>query len=1116
MSSRSFASRLALAARGALLAALLFPSAALAQTKLLRFPAINGDRVAFTYAGDIWTAPATGGTATRITAHPGMEVFPRFSPDGRWIAFTGQYDGDEQVYVVPATGGEPKQLTWYPARGPLTPRWGWDNQVYGWTPDGKSVVFRSGRDGWTLSTTKLYTVPVTGGPAEALPMPESGAGDFSADGSEIVYSPIFRDFRPEKRYAGGMANDLFLYDTRTNDAKRIVDDPRSDRDPMFIGGTVYFNSDRSGTFNLYGYDVATGKTTPVTTGTTWDVRWPSSDHQGRIVYELNGELQVLDVKSGKSTPIAITVPDDGLWKRPSRVSAAGQIEDYDLSPKGERALFTARGDIFTAPIEKGPTRNLTHSSGAHDKWAAWSPDGTKIAFISDRSGEEELYVTAQDGSGAPEELTRGGKAMRYGPAWAPDGKRIALSDKDGKVYVYTFDDKKLTQIAAAARGGIRDYAWSPRGNFLAWSANSPNNNSALYVWSARDNQVRKVTDDLWNSYNPAWDPDGNYLFYLSDRDYAPLISGAEFNYATNRTTDIYALALRKDVKNPFPQESDEVTPAPADGAAAPAATPAPAANGKSPAAKPAAAAAAPAPADLAIDFDGLGARVVKVPVEGDNYFGLSAKKGFLLYGIGSGFYYGRDGDKPTALKIFSMKDRKATTLVDDMNGYALSADGAKVLVRGGGGFNLYDATPTGTSSKKAVSTAGLVVDRVPTEEWAQIFHEVWRRYRDWFYVENMHGFDWEAIGKRYEAWLPSIAHRSDLNYLISEMVSELTIQHAYVEGGDFEIPRRTPVALPGARFALDREIGRYRITKIFAGQNEEAQYRSPLTEVGVHVSAGDFLLAIDGVELRPDEDPYRLLRGKADRPVTLTVNARPVLEGARTVTFNPRTSESDLVYLDMVLANRKRVSDLSGGRIGYLHVPDMGAQGIKEFIKWYYGQLDKEGLIVDVRANGGGNVSRMLIERLRRKLLGVNYGRGNKEGNPYPDGVFLGPMAAVLDERSSSDGDIFPYMFREAGLGPLIGRRSWGGVVGINNTGPLVDGGTIFVPLSGLASAKGQWVIEGHGVDPDIDVENDPKDVLAGHDPQLERAVAEVMKQLQGRTVKLPPMPPAPVKVPKP
>lgn len=1093
-----------------ILASILLPPATHAQTKLLRFPAIHGDRVAFTYAGDIWTAPVAGGTATRITAHPGMEIFAHFSPDGKWIAFTGQYDGDEQVYVVPATGGEPKQLTWYPARGPLTPRWGWDDQVYGWSSDGKSVLFRSMRDGWTLSLNRLYTVPVVGGPAEPLPMPEAGAGDYSPDGTRVVYSPIFRDFRPEKRYGGGMANDLFVYDIRSGDAKRIVDDPRSDRDPMWIGGTIYFNSDRSGTFNLYGYDLATTKTTPLTTGKAWDIRWPSSDHQGRIVYELNGELQVLDVKTGKSTPLAITVPDDALWKRASRITAAGQLEDWDLSPKGERALFTARGDIFTAPIEKGPTRNLTHSSGAHDKWASWSPDGSKIAFISDRSGEEELYVVAQDGSAAPEQLTRDGKTMRYAPAWAPDGKRIAFSDKDGKVYVYTFDDRKLTEIGHAERGGIRDYTWSPRGNYLSWSTNSPNGFSAIHVWAARDNQVRKVTDDLWNSYNPAWDPDGNYLFYLSDRDYAPLISNAEFNYATNRTTDIYALALRRDVAHPFPPESDEVAVSATPAATAISGAPAASAAGAAPAA------AAASVGDLTIDFDGLGKRVAKVPVEGDNYGGLVAKKGYLIYGVGPAFYYGRDGEKPTSLKLFGFKDRKVTTLVEDMGGYALSADGSKVLVRSAGAFSLYDATPTGASSKKAVSTAGLLVDRVPTEEWAQIFHEVWRRYRDWFYVGNMHGFDWEAIGKRYAAWLPYVAHRSDLNYLISEMVSELTVQHAYIEGGDFEIPRRTPVALPGARLALDKPSGRYRITKIFAGQNEESIYRSPLTEIGVNVSVGDYLLAIDGVELKPDEDPYRLLRGKADRPVTLAVSSKPSMEGTRTVSFNPVTSESNLEYLDWVLGNRRRVTELSGGRIGYLHVPDMGAPGIREFIKWYYGQLDKEGLIVDVRANGGGNVSRMLIERLRRKLLGINYGRRNPEGNPYPDGVFLGPMAAILDERSSSDGDIFPYMFREAGLGPLIGRRSWGGVVGISNTGQLIDGGTIFVPLSGLANTKGEWVIEGHGVDPDIDVENDPKSLLAGKDPQLERAVAEVMKQLQGKTVKLPPMPAGPVKVPKP
>src|SRR5512135_49387 len=422
------------------------PAMVTAQTKLLRFPAIHGDKVAFTYAGDIWIAPVAGGTATRLTAHPGIEVFARFSPDGKWIAFTGQYDGDEQVYVMPAAGGVPRQLTYYPALGPLTPRWGWDNQVYGWTVDGKSIVFRSQRDSWTLGLTRLYTVPMTGGPAEPLPMPESGAGDFSPDGTKIVYSPLFRDFRPEKRYGGGWANDLYIFDLKTNDDRCIVNHPRADRDPMWIGSTIYFTSDRDGTFNIYAYDVPSGKVTQVTTSKLWDVRWPSTDHAGRIVYELNGELQLLDVKSGKSRPIPITVPDDGLWKRPSRISAAGQVEDFELSPKGERALFTARGDVFTAPIEKGPTRDLTDTSNAHERSAQWSPDGSKIAFMSDITGEEELYVIAQDGSGKPEQLTNGGKAMRYQPEWSDDGKRIAFGDKDGKIFIYAFDDKKLTQI----------------------------------------------------------------------------------------------------------------------------------------------------------------------------------------------------------------------------------------------------------------------------------------------------------------------------------------------------------------------------------------------------------------------------------------------------------------------------------------------------------------------------------------------------------------------------------------------------------------------------------------------------------------------------------------------
>jgi tricorn protease len=524
----------------------------------------------------------------------------------------------------------------------------------------------------------------------------------------------------------------------------------------------------------------------------------------------------------------------------------------------------------------------------------------------------------------------------------------------------------------------------------------------------------------------------------------------------------------------------------------------------------------PAPKMMTIDFDGISSRVARVPIGADNYNGISAKPGFLIYTTGSAFYYGRQGDRPTQLKMFSFKDRKETTLIDDFfGGYAMSRDGSKILARGAQGFGLYDATPQGDKSRKPVSTAGLVVDRVPAEEWNQIFNEVWRRYPDFFYVPNMHGYDWVALREQYKPLLQYVAHRSDLNYVIQEMISELSIQHTYVEGGDFQIPPRPRVGLPGARFELDRAAGRYRISKIFDGENEEDIYRSPLTEIGVNVHVGDYVLAVDGDELKPTDDIYRMLRNKSDNPVSLTVNSKPTMEGSRVIAYRPIADEGNLIYLDWVTRNQKRVTEASGGRIGYIHIPDMGANGIREFIKWFYPQIDKEALIVDVRANGGGNVSRMLIERLRRKLLGINYGRTDDFGNTYPDAVFLGPMVALLDQNSASDGDIFPYMFREAGLGPLIGKRSWGGVVGINNRGPLIDGGNIFVPGSALANSKGEWVIEGHGVDPDIEVENDPASEIAGKDPQLERGIAELMAKIKNNPTKLPARPAAPVKTPK-
>jgi len=1077
------------------LASLLSLSAA-AQTKLLRFPDIHGDKVVFTYGGDLWTASASGGAATRLTAYPGVEVFAKFSPDGQWIAFTGQCDGDEQVYVMPASGGVPKQLTFYPAHGPLTPRWGYDNQVYGWTNDGKRILFRSMRDSWENPVTHLYTVSMDGGPAEQLPMPESGAGAYAPDGARMVYAPTARDFRAEKRYGGGEADQLYIFDLQSHAAKLITDNPRASRDPMWIGDKIYFDSDRDGHFNLYDYDVKTAKTTQLTFSKQWDLRWPGTDRDHRIVYELNGELQIFDTKTGKSAAISINVPDDGQTWRPQRISAAGQVEDAGLSPKGERVLFAARGDIFTAPVEHGPTRNLTDTAGAHEKHPAWSPDGSRIAYVSDKTGEEEIWVVAQDGSAPAEQLTTGGKAFRYHPEWSADGKWIAFGDKDGVLWALSVADKKLNQIVHSTHGAITSYEWSAKGAFLAFDMNNSDGFGSVYIWNAADGQTHKVTDENFDSGVPAWDPDGNYLFFESVHEFAPVVSQAEFNYATDRGREIYALALRKDVKNPFPPESDEV-----------------AVSKEGDASKKDEAKKEDPSQDMTIDFDGLSARVTRVPLEAANYGGLEAKSGYLIYSVDPTQYYGRDGDIKPSVRVYSLKDRKETTLLEDAGGWALSHDGSKLLVRQGPSWFVMDATPAGAAAKKTVSTSGLMVDRVPREEWAEIFNEVWRRYRDFFYVPNMHGYDWQALREQYKPWLQYVATRTDLNYVIGEMISELTIQHAYIEGGDIPLPPRPKVALPGARFAVDAASNRYRISEIFQGQNEEETYRSPLTEVGVDAKPGDYVLAINGQPLTGADDIYKLLRNQADNPVRLLLNDKPDTNGARTVSYRPITDESKLLYFRWVDRNRKMVDKLSDGRIGYLHVPDMGQDGISEFIKWYYPQLKKEALIVDDRGNGGGNVSRMLIERLSRKPLAEQFQRGVDDPFLYPDGGFLGPKVVLLDENSASDGDIFPAMFREAGLGLLIGKRSWGGVVGITNHGPLLDGGTVNVPEFGFANLQGQWIIEGHGVDPDIVVENDPQSVIEGHDPQLERGVAELMKQLKAKPTVWPTRPAAPVKL---
>lgn len=1067
-------------------------------TRLLRFPDIHGNHVVFSYGGDLWVAPADGGLARRLTAHPGQELFGKFSPDGQWIAFTGQYDGDEQVYVAPTGGGEPTRLTWYPAVGPLPPRWGYDNQVCGWTPDGEQVLFRSLRDSGGTVESKLYTVPRTGGLPKALPMPNSGAGDFSPDGSKVVYSPLFRDFRHWKRYQGGWAQDLYIFDLAGYEVDPVSHSVRTERDPMWIGDRIYFASDRDDRLNLYVFDPASGTVDQLTHSDPWDVRWPSTDNQSRIVYELNGQLHILDVNTLADRAIVVTVPDDGLWKRPRRISVAENVEDFDVSPKGERAVLVARGEVFTVPIEKGPTRNLTRSSGAHDRAATWSPDGKHIAYISDASGEDEIWLVDQAGKGEVRKISDGHEAYLFAPLWSPDGTRIAFSDKDGRLFAVAIADGAEIEVADDVRGRIVDYAWSPDSGHLAFSLNNEAGMLRLFVWSVAGSEPWQVTSDLFDTYSPAWGTEGDYLFYISKRHYAPQISNLEWNYAGNHRDGIYALALRKDVKPLFPPESDEVGLEEEKDAK----------KGK----KGDKAEKEEPKKPIVIDFDGLGDRVMRVPVKADNYTGLVAIEGHLLYSTSGPPFYGRSNLDTRKLRIFSFEERKASEIVKSgLRGWVASADGKKVLARSEKGFRLYDAKMKNGKAKK-VSTKGLEMDLAPSEEWEEIFEEAWRRFRDYFYVENMHGYDWVALGERYRTQLEHVAHRSDLNYVLSEMVSELAAGHTYIIGGDFEIPDRAPVGLPGALFEFDKEAGRYRIASIYRGHNEETTYRSPLTQVGVDAKVGDYVLAIDGTELTGDDNPYRLLQHKSD-PVTLTLNGSPSLEGARETTYEPLSSEASLRYLGWVLGALDKVTEMTDGRVGYLHIPDMGAPGIAEFLKWYYPQIRKEGLVVDVRGNGGGSVSQWIIERLDSKLLGTRFGRTWDVPGTYPRTVFHGHMACLLSETSASDGDIFPYYFREAGLGPLIGKRSWGGVVG-GGTTPLIDGGSVFVPRSATNDVDGAYIIEGHGVDPDIEVENDPKSVIEGRDLQLERAVSEILAAMERDPKRLPTRPPDPVKTP--
>ena len=1093
--------------------------------RLMRFPDIHGDKIVFVYGGDLWLASSSGGRAQRITTHPGRELFPKFSPDGKWIAFTGQYDGNFNVYVMPAEGGQPKQLTFYQGGAqPLSDRMGIHDEVVSWFPDSKRIVFLSRRDASNGWTKRLYSVSIDGGWPEPLPIDQGGLISFSPDGTKIAYNIIFRNFRTWKRYTGGLAQSITIYDLKNNTSEDLPHTEWTDTFPMWHGNAIYFSSDRGPEhrLNLYRYDLGRKQTEQLTHFTDFDVMWPSLGPDA-IVFENAGYLYTFDPQSNGTKKLNIYLPGERDQAMKHWANVSKSVSDFDISPEGKRAVFSARGDVFTVPAKEGSIRNLTRTPGIRERQVAWSPDGRGIAYVSDRSGEDEIYITPQDGLGKEQQITSGYKGFKFAPAWSFDSKKLAWADKDLRLWYVDINDRKSVEVDRGKYGEITNYAWSPDSLWLVYDKSENSGFSLVYLYSLETRTSTPVTTSMTNSYGGIFDPEGKYLYFLSDRDYNEIVGSIDFEFANPKTTRVYVITLRKDEPSPFQVLSDEAQikkeePAPqATNEAAKSDNPAAGKekqkeieNGKE--AKPG---EKEKPAAFHIDLEGISDRVVALPTDPGVINTLAAGKGFIYYSTTP--IQGLSGPIPgetSAVQVYDLKERKSKTLIEGVERFAVSFDGSKLLYEAEGGANghtygIIDAKPDGEkkAGDGALNLSGMRAELDPPQEWKQMFEEVWRQERDYFYEASMNGVDWPKVRDKYAALLPYVADRYSLTYILGEMIGELSNSHTYVGGGDYPSVPTVTVGLLGADFEVDPASGVYRIKKIYPGENWDSSLRSPLTEPGVQVKEGDYLLAVNGRSLRAPQNLYELFVNTANETVTLTVNSKSSDDGSRTVQVKPIADEFKLRELNMIEANRKKVDAATQGRVGYVYLPDMGDEGLNQFVKQYFPQIRKQGLIFDVRYNGGGFVDPLIFARLRRILAGMNSQR-NWESSTVPSQVFNGSLACVTNHFAASDGDIFSYMFKYYKLGPLIGERTWGGVRGIRGLIPLMDGGYISRPEASRYDLNSQWIVENRGVQPDIVVENRPEQVVKGEDPQLEKAIEVVMKDIQAHPKTLPPRPP--------
>lgn len=1056
-------------------------------TKLLRFPDIHGERIAFVHAGDIHVVHANGGTAQRLTSHPGKELYPKFSPDGQWIAFSAEYNGTRQVYVMPSAGGEPRQLTWYNDVGPMPPRGGTDYRVLDWTPDGKHVVVRANRVPTDERAGRPYLVPVDGGMETPLVVPETGGGMLSPDGTKFVYTPIDRDFRSFKRYRGGRAQDVWVYDLAANASLRLTDHRATDHQPMWVGDTVYFVSDREYTLNLYAIPPQGGEPRKLTNFDQYDILWPSAGPDA-IVFEHGGSIWRFDPKTETAKEVPIRVAGDFPDTQPRYVKPAAFVESFGLSPGGERAVFGARGEIFTLPARHGEPRNLSNTPDVREHSVSWSPDGRWIAYLSDASGEYEIYVRAQDGSGEPRRVTRDGDIWRFAPVWSPDSTKLAYGDKKQRLRIVDVATGATTDVDRGTAQDLTQYTWSPDSRHLAYVKTGASRNTSIWAYSLESRRAQQLTADDTAETSPAFDPQGRWLYFLSNRDYNLAFSSYEFNYLYNNATRVYAASLAADGPALFVPKSDEARPG--GGSAG---------NGE--------AKKDQAPPRVRIDAEGFNARVVPLTAPAGNYNTLAANA--------EGVFYLATGNGAPTLRFLATEGDKPADVASGVTGYALSADGRKLLVQQPGGkFAIVDAKPGAELDKAQLALDKWELRIEPRREWRQMFVDGWRILRDWFYDENMHGQDWNAIRARYEALLPHVVTRADLDYLFTEIAGETNAGHVYVSSGDETVVPRKPGGLLGAEIAA-HESGFFRVERIFPAYAGDASARSPLAAPGVNVRDGEYILAVDGVSTRTVKNFYALLENKADRVVTLRVNASPSEQGAREVRVKTIASEQDLRYADWVQQKRALVDRLSGGRIGYIHTPNTAVEGNRELFRGMVAQAHKQALIIDDRYNGGGFIPDRMIELLRREPLSYWKSRG-LEPNATPFLSHLGPKAMLINGLSSSGGDALPFYFRKLGLGPLIGTRTWGGLIGISGNPGLSDNGAILAATFRFMDTDGNWAVENEGVAPDIEVIDRPELLAAGRDPSIEKAVELLLAELEKNAPRRPQAPPAPSVFPPP